>query len=94
MLRRIFATLAITVVLILSALPAFAGSGGAGNDLLYGTPEADVLSGGTGADVIFGRAGDDTISGGRGSDSIWGGRGFDTCDVDAQDIVSGCEVRI
>ena len=94
MLRRILATLAVTVVLILSALPAFGSIGGSGNDLIYGTAAADHLTGGRGADVIFGKGGDDFISGGPGQDSIWGGRGFDTCDVDAGDIVSGCEVLV
>jgi hypothetical protein len=93
-MRRILAILAVSIAILLPAAPAFGSMGGSGNDLIYGTVGADHLTGGRGADVIFGKAGDDFVSGGPGSDSIWGGRGFDTCDVDSQDIVSGCEVRI
>jgi hypothetical protein len=91
-MKRLVAAMALGLTLL--ATPALASMGGPGNDLIYGTSAADRLTGGRGSDVIFGRAGDDFIAGGPGSDSIWGGRGFDTCDVDFQDIVSGCEALV
>lgn len=67
--------------------------GGAGDDRIFGTPSADVLLGGGGDDVVAGRGGDDQLSGGPGADFVFGGEGFDTCEVDADDLVRGCEVR-
>ena len=43
-------------------------SGGANNDILFGTD---------GEDVIFGDEGDDKIYGGEGNDELWGGAGSD-----------------
>lgn len=44
--------------------------GTGGNDVLQGTPFADLLSGGAGDDVITNSAGDDILSGGRGIDTL------------------------
>ncbi|PYE82183.1 calcium-binding protein [Pseudoroseicyclus aestuarii] len=52
-------------------------TGGAGPDLLEGTPGDDRLSGGGGADTLDGRAGDDSLSGGAGADLLAGGAGED-----------------
>ena len=43
-------------------------TGGAGNDTISGTANANILSGGDGNDTITGGGGDDTIHGGAGSD--------------------------
>ncbi len=50
---------------------------GAGNDLVEGTEQADVLYGGTGDDVINGHGGNDWLHGGQGDDSLDGGAGDD-----------------
>ncbi|MCG8648662.1 MAG: hypothetical protein MI861_02455, partial [Pirellulales bacterium] len=44
-------------------------SGGAGDDVLTGSAQADNISGGAGNDTIAGLAGDDVIDGGQGNDS-------------------------
>lgn len=46
--------------------------GGAGNDELIGSQNADVLDGGAGDDRISGFGGDDTILGGEGNDTVSG----------------------
>ena len=43
-------------------------TGGAGNDTISGTANANILSGGDGNDTITGGGGDNTIHGGAGSD--------------------------
>ncbi|MGR3501026.1 calcium-binding protein [Pseudaestuariivita sp.] len=53
-------------------------STGATDDLLTGTPGADVLDAGGGNDTILGLEGDDVIEGGTGDDSITDGAGLDT----------------
>lgn len=53
-------------------------SGGAGNDLIFGTMVADTLNGNDGNDRIYGRRGDDFIDGGAGHDGLFGQRGDDT----------------
>ena len=50
-------------------------SGGAGNDSLTGSPNADVIGGGEGNDTIVGLAGVDLMDGGGGDDTITGGPG-------------------
>jgi hypothetical protein len=82
-MRRLLATLALTVALVLSALPAFASGGGAGDDVIHGTP---------GNDSLYGGAGNDTIRSGGGQDSVWGGPGYDVCYVGSRDLFIGCEV--
>ena len=61
-------------------------SGTAGNNLLNGTANADVILGRAGDDTInglagddalFGNAGNDTVSGGAGDDLVFGNRGND-----------------
>jgi Ca2+-binding RTX toxin-like protein len=96
MVKRLIATLAITVVLVLSALPAFAVSaaGGPGNDTIYGTSAGEDIFGGSGQDVIFARGGNDVIHSGPGADSVWAGKGYDICYVGSNDLASGCEVTI
>lgn len=49
----------------------------AGNDVIDGSPFADVLGGFGGNDKIDGGAGNDTINGGPGNDTITGGPGND-----------------
>jgi Ca2+-binding RTX toxin-like protein len=58
-----------------SAVPTIAG--GAGPDLLLGTPGADVIYGRAGNDSINGLAGNDLICGGLGNDKIVDGPGSD-----------------
>jgi Ca2+-binding RTX toxin-like protein len=48
-----------------------------GNDIIYGTSEADEIYGGNGNDIIFGYEGDDQIAGGNGFDELYGGEGDD-----------------
>jgi serralysin len=52
--------------------------GGAGNDKLLGTGEADDLRGGVGNDVLSGNDGNDKLTGGAGVDTVDGGNGDDT----------------
>lgn len=52
-------------------------SGGAGFDLLIGTPANDNISGNGGVDFIFGRGGDDIISGDADVDFLFGMKGGD-----------------
>ena len=49
-----------------------------GDDVLYGTPGADIIDGRGGDDRIYGFEGDDTLTGGTGSDLLSGGEGDDT----------------
>jgi Ca2+-binding RTX toxin-like protein len=51
--------------------------GTAGNDLLTGTPGADVIAAGGGNDRITGLAGKDAACGGDGKDTLTGGKGKD-----------------
>ncbi len=48
-----------------------------GNDVLFGTKNADTIDGKGGNDIISGLDGDDTISGGNGDDILAGGNGND-----------------
>ena len=48
-----------------------------GDDVLVGTPRADVICGFGGDDTIKGRRGADTLSGGPGRDAIEGDKGAD-----------------
>lgn len=52
-------------------------AGTAGDDILKGYHDDDVMDGGGGTDSIYGYAGDDTLSGGAGYDSLYGGAGND-----------------
>jgi Ca2+-binding RTX toxin-like protein len=56
-------------------------SGTAGNDLLLGGPDADVIDGTGGDDCIVGGGGDDTLIGGDGQDVCVGGPGSDEIDL-------------
>jgi VCBS repeat-containing protein len=58
-----------------------------GDDVLYGTPNGDLLSAGAGNDIVLGLAGDDTIQGGDGNDLIHGGDGDDVLEGNAGDDV-------
>ncbi len=51
---------------------------GAGNDLIYGSDEANELRGGWGSDTLLGGYGDDTLFGQAGWDRFDGGSGLDT----------------
>jgi Ca2+-binding RTX toxin-like protein len=51
--------------------------GGAGDDVLIGSTEADALIGGEGDDTLYGNAGDDALSGGDGKDALFGQAGRD-----------------
>lgn len=51
--------------------------GGAGDDLLEGSEDVDVLYGGIGDDTINGNGGNDWLHGGQGDDTIDGGAGED-----------------
>jgi Ca2+-binding RTX toxin-like protein len=54
-----------------------------GDDILYGTQQADSINGLGGNDQIFGGGGSDTLAGDAGDDLIWGGHG--------NDVISGGE---
>jgi len=58
-------------------LPSVVMDGGAGNDLLQGSGQADSLIGGKGNDTLLGQGGDDTLDGGSGNDRLDGGAGAD-----------------
>jgi len=47
-------------------------NGEAGNDQIFGGPEADIINGGDGADILYGGLGNDSINGGSGGDLIIG----------------------
>jgi Ca2+-binding RTX toxin-like protein len=57
---------------------AYYAKGGAGDDTIVGSFQADFLRGGAGNDIIFAHAGNDLIRGGAGSDRITGDEGNDT----------------
>jgi len=57
---------------------ATASSGTEGDDIIFGTPDADSLIGGGGNDLIYGLDSDDYLDGGPGSDRLDGGNGNDT----------------
>lgn len=50
---------------------------GAGDDIVEGSPERDIILGGSGDDIINGNEGDDWINGGTGEDTIHGNGGLD-----------------
>jgi hypothetical protein len=50
---------------------------GAGNDIICGSPKADVIDAGLGNDVVVGGAGADRLVGGPGRDRLYGDRGDD-----------------
>ncbi|MHB2167999.1 FG-GAP-like repeat-containing protein [Alsobacter sp. R-9] len=52
--------------------------GGAGNDAMAGSIDANALKGNAGDDSLDGRAGEDTLDGGAGDDSLRGGEGDDS----------------
>ena len=56
-------------------MPPFPGT--PGDDILYGTDEADDMDGFAGNDRLFGFGGDDALDGGDGSDILDGGTGAD-----------------
>ena len=70
--------------------------GGIGDDLLIGTPAADVLIGGQGDDTLIGNGGPDVLYGGAGNDvlaisdadfrRIDGGSGDDTLRLDGENF--------
>ena len=51
-----------------------------GAEILYGSPDGDVLSGTEKDSVIYGREGNDVLTGGAGSDQLYGETGDDTLD--------------
>ena len=51
-----------------------------GNDVLYGSSQADALNAAAGNDTLMGLAGDDSLLGGEGHDLIHGGEGDDALD--------------
>jgi Ca2+-binding RTX toxin-like protein len=58
-----------------NAAITFLVSGGSGNDMLTGSPNADIIGGGEGNDTIVGLAGVDLMNGEGGDDTITGGPG-------------------
>ncbi|MCU0545694.1 MAG: hypothetical protein MUE44_26590 [Oscillatoriaceae cyanobacterium Prado104] len=65
-------------------------SGGAENDLAFGTERNDILSGGAGNDTLVGFAGFDTLNGELGNDSLIGGDDEDVLDGgDGADFLAG-----
>lgn len=70
--------------------------GGAGDDVLTGSPWQDALVGGLGADTLRGLAGDDTLRGTDGvggNDRLDGGDGTDGCTADPLDVLTSCNDR-
>jgi VCBS repeat-containing protein len=66
------------------------GTPTAGDDMLYGTADGDMLDAGAGNDIALGLAGDDVIHGGDGNDLLYGGYGDDALDGNAgNDVVYG-----
>jgi len=75
--------------------------GGAGNDVIQGTQNADLLAGGRGndnlagndgADTLIGGAGNDTLQGDDGADHFFGGRGNDIAlSEGSPDVVDNAE---
>lgn len=55
----------------------------AGNDVITGTPEQDIVNGGDGNDTISGLGGDDILCGGAGDDTLIAGDGADEAIGDA-----------
>ncbi|PZO87557.1 MAG: hypothetical protein DI623_14505 [Sphingomonas sanxanigenens] len=62
-------------------------TGGAGDDIVYGSSNSDILNGNSGNDrieaaagddVLYGGDGDDILIGGAGADKLFGGAGADT----------------
>jgi len=64
-------------------------SGGAGDDLTFGSGADDNLSGMAGNDLLFGGAGSDRIDGGTGTNRLVGGAGSDTYLVNANAQANG-----
>lgn len=76
-------------------------NGDAGNDVLLGNGGDDAISGNDGDDRLIGGGGSDNLDGGAGNDvligngsadSLGGGDDADTCDNDATDLTSECEL--
>ena len=62
----------------------------AGNDIIFGTPDADVINGLGGDDIICGEGGDDIINAGPGNDTVFAGDGDDTVfGLDGEDTLYG-----
>jgi Ca2+-binding RTX toxin-like protein len=66
------------------------GVGTSGDDVIIGTPAADMIDGRGGDDVICGRAGADVILGGAGNDRLFGEDGADVIrGNEGSDMLSG-----
>lgn len=83
-LLKILMGSAVVVVPTLMAASAVAATiiGTAGDDVLYGTPQADTIVGKAGNDEIWSGRGPDRVVGGRGSDTIHSGAGNDVVQAD------------
>ena len=62
-----------------------AAAGGAGNDVLVGTKDNNLLLGAAGDDTLSGGDGDDLLIGGEGDDTLRGGAGNDILFLDDED---------
>lgn len=67
-------------------------TGGAGDDMLIGTLEAETLIGGLGDDELHGGPGPDVLLGGRGLDVLDGGADEDICDSQPSEEPVQCEI--
>lgn len=64
----------------------------AGDDIINGSDQRDIILGGAGNDTINGNAGDDWINGGSGNDTINGNGGLDLIyGSDDDDVLTGAE---
>lgn len=64
----------------------------AGDDVINGSDQSDIILGGAGNDTINGNAGDDWINGGPGNDTINGNGGIDLIyGSDDDDVLTGAE---
>lgn len=74
--------------------PRIIADGGAGNDTIYGSTNADDISGGAGDDTLYGLDDVDNIDGGDGADLLVGGAGDDGLSGGAGiDTIYGDELR-
>ncbi|HEX9324916.1 MAG TPA: calcium-binding protein, partial [Reyranella sp.] len=76
--------------MIVSVAAGGSYSGGAGDDVIFGSSGNETLSGGAGNDGLFGLAGNDLLRGGQDNDVLQGGSGDDVLRAGTgQDLLDG-----
>ena len=81
----IYADDSVAVDIDLADLQIEAAAGGAGNDILVGTADDNLLLGAAGDDSLSGGDGNDLLIGGEGDDTLNGGAGNDILFLDDED---------